>query len=122
MKKLILEILSGIAAGMNAAFTNQFMSHSGGRYNFKNDVRLSNGDDYSVSFDMGSGEFMLKTFNRDTADTFNILYNKSRNSVKAFKALVNVFGADTIMADVERLLKDNGVRIKHSWHFNPYYD
>lgn len=104
----------------DAALSNKYMTKSGDRYLFSNNYKDA-GEQFNCTFDQSDNEFVLRSFRDDSADTFNIIYS-GRNATKAFRELVDKFDGHTTMADVERILGNNKLRVKHSWWFNPYTD
>lgn len=103
-------------------FSNPFMSKRGSQYTFSNDTKDSSGREFTVSYDMGDGEFVIREFEKGNPDTFTVLYKKSAKAFNAFKELVDQFDANTTCAQVENILAQNGVKMEHSWWFNPYTD
>lgn len=105
-------------------FKNPFMTKNGSVYTFSNDHHSSKDgkDSYTVEFDVADGEFVIREFTEGSADRFTIIYRGSRNPFKAFKALIDKFDGDTSVGEVERILTDHGLKVAHSWWFNPYTD
>ena len=103
-------------------YNNPFMTKSGNRYTFANDTHDSQGYEFTLTYDMSDGEFSIRKTKDDSYDTFNIVYRKSRKAHEVFNNLAETFSSVTTCADVEKALADNGIKIKHSWWFNPYYD
>lgn len=101
---------------------NKFVSKRGNMYTFSNGYKNSNNETYNVRYDMGSTEFSIHASTEGSADTFNILYKPSRNAQKAFERLVLDFKANTTRGDVEQLLSEYKIVLKHSYWFNPYTD
>ena len=106
---------------------NKFMTKDGNTYVFSNNYKNQSGYTYSVSYNSGNGEFHITEYKVNQsgigdADRFNIIYKKSRNSYKAYQELAQVFNKDTTREEVEGILKKNGVRLEHSYWFNPYTD
>lgn len=104
---------------------NMFASHKGDRWFLSHDP--VGDEDWGLEFD--EGENKLSIWSRDTngegiasADTFHILYKPSRKARDAFFELMNVFGPRTTRAEAESIISKYGVRINHSYWFNPYTD
>ena len=116
-------IIVSIPEAGQQEFTNPFMTHQGTVYNFSNDHHSQEDgkDTYTVSYDMSDGEFDIREYTEGSADRFTVIY-KGRNHFKAFKDLVNQFDANTSVSTVEKILTDHGLRVEHSWWFNPYTD
>ena len=103
-------------------FNNPYMTKSGNRYVFSNDTKDSSGYQFTLTYDMSDGEFVSRKFKEGDPDTYTCVYTTGRNSMKAFKELVDTFDKDTGLGTCSEILTKHGIRIKHSWWFNPYTD
>lgn len=104
---------------------NRFASKSGTTYSLSHDP--VDGVRFGVEFDEGKNEVSMWStdVNADgisSMDTFNILYKPSRKAREAFFEIMNTFNAKTTQGQVEQILSKYGVKLKHSWWFNPYID
>ena len=101
---------------------NKFISKRGNSYTFSNNYKSPSNETYNVRYDMGSTEFSIHASTEGSYDTYNILYKPSRNAQKAFDRLVQEFGANTTRQEVESILSEYKIALKHSYWFNPYVD
>lgn len=104
---------------------NRFASKSGTTYSLSHDP--VDGVRFGVEFDEGKNEVSMWStdVNADgisSMDTFHILYKPSRKAREAFFEIMNTFNAKTTQGQVEQILSKYGVKLKHSWWFNPYID
>ena len=104
---------------------NRFASKSGTTYSLSHDP--VDGESFGVEFDEGKNEVSMWSRDVDadgisSMDTFHILCKPSRKAREAFFEIMNTFNAKTTQGQVEQILSKYGVKLKHSWWFNPYID
>lgn len=104
---------------------NRFATKKGNRYSLSHDA--VDGKAWGIEFDEGDNEFSMWSRDVDadgisSMDTFHILYKPSRKAREAFFEIMNTFNAKTTEGQVEQILSKYGIKIKHSWTFNPYID
>jgi len=103
---------------------NKFLTKSGTSYTLANDHHdeKDGSDSYTVRFDASDGEFVITKYQEGSADRYTAIYRGSRDPFRVFRGLCDIFDANTSAGQVSTFLTDNGVRLKHSWWFNPYTD
>ena len=104
---------------------NRFASHKGTRWFLTHDP--VDGEDWGLEFDESDNKFSIWSRNTDgegiaSADTFHITYKPNRKARDAFFELMNTFNARTTRKEVESVISRYGVKLEHSWWFNPYTD
>lgn len=104
---------------------NRFATKRGNRYSLSHDA--VDGKAWGIEFDEGDNEFSMWSRDVDaegisSMDTFHVLYKPSRKAREAFIEIMNTFNAKTTEGQVEQILSKYGVKLKHSWWFNPYID
>ena len=124
IKGTTYSVIVSVPVKTQQEFSNPFMTKQGTRFCFANDHHdeKDGSDSYSVVYDQSDGEFVITEFTEGSADRYTIIYRGSRNPQKAFVELVNTFDANTSVGTVQQLLTKNGLKVQHSWWFNPYTD
>ena len=103
---------------------NKYLSKSGNVYSLSNDHHdeADGSDTFNVTFDVSDGEFVITEYQEGSADRYTAIYRGSRDPYKVFVGLCDMFDANTSRGAVSKYLTDHGVKLKHSWWFNPYTD